>query len=248
MSTLQGKRALVTGGSSGAGAAIAIALAKAGASVTICGRREQPLRDVCTEHDNIDYAVCDVCNEAAVIALFERLEHVDIAIANAGSATSGRFERTELEAWQRMLDVNLTGVFLTWREARKHMSTDWGRLIVVASTAGLKGYAYTAAYTAAKHGAVGLARAVAKDIATTGITANALCPGFLDTPMTDLSIKEIMRITGMDGAQARKQLENHNPQKRLVDPAEVAAAVLWLCHTTSAAINGQAIPIAGGEI
>lgn len=248
MTDLSGKHALVTGGGSGAGATIAKTLAQAGARVTICGRREAPLQAICESEQNINYALCDVSNEAEVIALFNRIGPVDIAIANAGSASSDKLGRTSLESWQQMLSVNLTGVFLTWREAQKSMPKDWGRLIVVASTAGLKGYAYTAAYTAAKHGAVGLTRAVALEVAQTGITANALCPGFLDTPMTSASIANITSRTELSESQARDELAKHNPQKRLIDPSEVAAAVLWLCGQGSQGINGQALAIAGGEL
>lgn len=248
MTDLQGKRALVTGGGSGAGATIATVLAEAGAVVTICGRREQPLQAVAAQHFNIDYRLCDISVEAEVIELFDDMGTVDIAIANAGTAVSKPFERTTMADWQAMIGTNLTGVFLTWREARKRMPEDWGRLISIASTAGLKGYAYTAAYSAAKHGVVGLARAVAKDVANTGITANALCPSFLDTPMTDASIVKISAVTGMDRASARQELSKHNPQNRLITAEEVAAAVLWICAETSSGINGQALPIAGGEL
>lgn len=248
MTTLGNKHALVTGGGSGAGAAIATALADAGAKVTICGRREEPLQAISDSYANIDYTLCDVSDEKSVLSMFERIAPVDIAIANAGSAISNRLGRTDLDSWQQMLNVNLTGVFLTWREAQKQMPKDWGRLIVVASTAGLKGYAYTAAYTAAKHGAVGLTRAVALEVARSGITANALCPGFLDTPMTDASIDNITSRTELSESQAREELAKNNPQKRLIDPIEVAAAVLWLCGAGSEGINGQAIPIAGGEV
>jgi len=248
MSELEGKHALVTGGGSGAGAAIATALAEAGARVTICGRREAPLKNISDQHSNIAYALCDVTDESDVTALFERIGPVDIAIANAGAANSNPLQRTDLESWQQMLSINLTGVFLTWREAQKTMPKAWGRLIVIASTAGLKGYAYTAAYTAAKHGSVGLTRAVAQEVARSGITANALCPGFLDTAMTDASIANIVSRTNMNEQQAREELAKHNPQKRLIAPEEVASAVLWLCGKGSEGINGQALPIAGGEL
>lgn len=248
MTNLKNKHALVTGGGSGAGAAIAVSLAEAGARVTVCGRRKEPLQALCDTSKNMHFALCDICDEQAVISMFEQIGPVDIAIANAGVATSSRFDRTDLLSWQQSIDTNLTGVFLTWREAQKRMPKSWGRLIVIASTAGLKGYAYTAAYTAAKHGAVGLSRAVAQEVARTGITANALCPGFLDTPMTEASVANICHLTELTKSQALDSLTEHNPQKRLIAPSEVAASVLWLCAAGSEGINGQAIPIAGGEL
>jgi NAD(P)-dependent dehydrogenase (short-subunit alcohol dehydrogenase family) len=157
--------------------------------------------------------------------------------------------RTSLEQWQQALDVNLTGVFLTLREGLRRMrGRDWGRLITIASTAGLKGYPYIAAYTASKHGAVGLTRAVAQEVASSGITANALCPGYLATEMTERTIAGIVESTGRTEPEAMEALLRFNPQRRLIEPSEVTAAALWLCGPGSASINGQAIAIAGGEL
>ena len=147
-----------------------------------------------------------------------------------------------------MIDVNLTGVFLTFREALRRLDKpSWARLIAVASTAGLKGYGYVAPYAAAKHGVVGLVRSLAQETAKTGVTVNALCPGFLDTEMTDRSIANIVEKTGMDAAKARANLERMSPQQRLIRPEEVTAAALWLCGPGAEGITGQAISISGGE-
>lgn len=181
-----------------------------------------------------------------MVALFERLGEVDIVIANAGAAESAPLARTGLDQWQRMLDVNLTGVFLTLREGLKRVR-DGGRLIAVASTAGLKGYPYVAPYCAAKHGVVGLVRALAQEVAGRAITVNALCPGFTETPLLEESIATIVAKTGQTEEQARAHLQSTNPSGRLIQPAEVTATALWLCGPHSSAIHGQAISISGGE-
>ncbi|HSP30777.1 MAG TPA: SDR family NAD(P)-dependent oxidoreductase, partial [Halomonas sp.] len=179
---LVGKRAVITGGGSGIGADMALAFAQAGAEVTITGRREAALQAVAEQHNAIRLAVVDVTDEAAMVALFEKIGSVDIVIANAGAAESAPFAKTSFEQWQHMLNVNLSGVFLTLREGLKQLN-DGGRIIAVASTAGLKGYAYVGAYCAAKHGVVGLVRSLAAETATRDMTVNALCPGFTDTPL-----------------------------------------------------------------
>jgi NAD(P)-dependent dehydrogenase (short-subunit alcohol dehydrogenase family) len=168
-------------------------------------------------------------------------------IANAGAADSMVMAKTTLAQWNAMLAVNLTGVFLTLRDGLNQMP-GWGRLISVASSAGLKGYAKIAPYAAAKHGVVGLTRSLALEIARKPITVNAICPGFLDTPMTDHSIEVIAEKTGKTLTEARAVLAAMNPQNRLIQPSEVTAMALWLCGPGSEGINGQAIAIAGGEI
>ncbi|MFQ3787881.1 SDR family NAD(P)-dependent oxidoreductase [Halomonas sp. A29] len=245
--TMLGKRVVITGGGSGIGADMALAFAEAGADVVITGRRAGPLEEVAARHPAISFAVADVTQEDDMASLFDHLGQVDVVIANAGAAESAPLVRTELEQWQRMLEVNLTGTFLTLREGLKHLR-DGGRLIAVASTAGLKGYAYVTPYCAAKHGVVGLVRALAQEVAGRDITVNALCPGFTETPLLEESITTIVAKTGQSPEQARAHLQSTNPSGRLIQPAEVTATALWLCGPHSGAINGQAISISGGEI
>ncbi|RDC71811.1 SDR family NAD(P)-dependent oxidoreductase [Rhodovulum sp. 12E13] len=249
MSALAGRSALVTGGGTGLGADLARGLAAAGAEVWIAGRTEARLSEVAESAPRIHPVVADVTDEASVAAMFDRVGAAEIVIANAGASESAPLARTGLEAWERMLSVNLTGVFLTFREAVRRLgkTPGWGRLIAVASTAGLKGYPYVSAYSAAKHGVVGLVRSTALELARTGATANALCPGFLDTEMTERSVANIAEKTGMSAEDARAGLEAMSPQRRLIRPAEVTAAALWLCGPGSEGITGQAIAIAGGE-
>ena len=246
---LDGRRVLVTGGGSGLGADLARGFVAEGASVVVAGRRQGPLDAVAATAPNITTHVTDVTDEADVVRLFDSFEPFDIVVANAGASASARFTRTSLDLWQQMLDVNLTGVFLTLREALQRMrGTEWGRLITIASIAGLKGYPYIGAYAASKHGAVGLTRAVAQEVASSGITANALCPGYLATEMTERTIAGIVEATGRSEGDAMAALVQFNPQRRLIEPSEVTAAALWLCGPGSESINGQAIAIAGGEL
>ena len=245
---LRGRTAVVTGGGSGVGAATALRLAKAGARVWIAGRQAEPLRRVASREPLIEWEQADVTDESSVAALFERAGSVDIVVANAGAAESAAFLKTDAGIWDRMISVNLTGVFLTLQAGLRSMRSEgWGRLISIASTAALKGYPYVAAYSAAKHGVVGITRSLSLELARTGITVNAICPGHLDTGMTDRSIEAISSKTGMSPEDARARLAAFNPQKRLIPPEEVAEAVLWICRDEARAVNGQAIAVSGGE-
>ena len=245
--SVSGKKALVTGGGSGVGAVITRALAEAGAEVIICGRRQGPLDQVAEGHAGISAMTADITDEAEVKALFAAAGPLDIVIANAGASESAPFAATTLESFNAMVAVNLTGTFLTMREGLTAMKGREGRLIAIASTAGLKGYAYVAPYAAAKHGVVGMVKSVALEYARKGITVNAICPGFLDTEMTERSIARIVETTGRSAEEARAALEATNPMKRLVPPEDVAGAVLWLCSDQAAMVTGQAISISGGE-
>ncbi|WP_405045071.1 SDR family NAD(P)-dependent oxidoreductase [Paraburkholderia sp.] len=253
---LHQRHAVVTGGGSGIGAATAKALLQAGARVTLMGRDMAKLEaqhDTLGGGENIACVSVDVADEAAVNDAFARaaqaLGDIDILVNNAGQATAAPFAQTDLALWKRMLDVNLTGAFLCTRAvlpamlARKH-----GRIVNVASTAGQVGYPYVAAYCASKHGVIGMTRALALEVATQGVTVNAVCPGYTETELLQASLAQITRKTSRSEAEARSILVRHNPQQRFVTPDEVANAVLWLCAPGSSAITGQSISVSGGEI
>jgi NAD(P)-dependent dehydrogenase (short-subunit alcohol dehydrogenase family) len=252
MNTLARRHALVTGGGTGIGAAIATTLARAGALVTICGRRQRPLQTIAEGDSNIRAMTADVTDETSVAKVYQQAEAagepIDIVVANAGMAESAPAHKTSLDLWTRTLNVNLTGAFLTVKPALAGMrERGRGRIVFIASTAGLKGYAYVAPYVAAKHGVVGLARALAVETAATGITVNAVCPGFTDTPMLNESIRHIVETTKRNEADVRADLAERNAQGRLIQPNEVADVVLWLCSDAAAAVTGQAIAVSGGE-
>ncbi len=246
---MAGRRVLVTGGGTGSGADLARGFVEADAEVVITGRRRELLDAVAARKPGIRAITADVTNEPDVMRMFAEAGPVDIVIANAGVAESAPLVRTSLEQWQRVMDTNLTGAFLTLREGlRQLQGRDWGRLIVIASITGLKGYPYVSAYGASKHGVVGLMRMVAQEVAGTGVTSNALCPSYLDTEMTERTIANIVEKTGRTREEALESITRISPLGRLVRPAEVTAAALWLCGAGSDAINGQAIGIAGGEV
>ena len=249
----QQNTALVTGGGSGIGLAIAQSLAENGFRVIIAGRSLDRLQQAAKANENLQPLALDVTNEESVASAFQNLLDQnmmpDVLINNAGAANTASLERTSLKVWQSMMDVNLTGAFLCTRAVLPHMKAQkFGRIITVASTAALKGYAYTAAYTAAKHGILGMTRALALELVGTGVTANTVCPGFTDTDIVRNSVQNIVEKTGRSAEAALHELTRHNPEDRLIRPDEVADTVLWLAGEKASAINGQAVAVACGEV
>ncbi len=238
------RRVLVTGGGSGIGRAVARAFSDAGDAVTITGRRMAPLQET-DGGRGMDCRVADVTDEGQVDALFER--PFDIVIANAGGGSAGRLRDITLSAWNDTLAVNLTGTFLTFRAALDGMEAG-GRLIAMASTASLKGGPAIAAYAAAKHGVLGLVRSVALEVAKRGITCNAICPGFVDTPLADKAVTGLMARLEISEEDARERIASGNPAGRFIRPEEVAAAALFLASPEASMVNGHALSVAGGEI
>ena len=253
---LSGQHALVTGAARGIGAAIARALANQGARITLLGRDRAALETMAASlpaSARAQVQPCDITQADAVAATFAAaraaLGPIDVLVNNAGQAESAPFAKTTLEQWQRMLAVNLTGTFLCSQAALADMlAAGRGRIVNIASTAGLRGYAYVSAYAAAKHGVIGLTRSLALELASRGITVNAVCPGYTDTDIVRDSIARVVEKTGRSAEQARAEFVQANPQRRLVSPDEVADAVLWLCGAGAGAVTGQALSVSGGEV
>ncbi|MGP4806453.1 SDR family NAD(P)-dependent oxidoreductase [Agrobacterium cavarae] len=253
---LEGRHALVTGAGSGIGAAIARTLAKAGANVTLAGRRREPLETVAAEIGSQALVLdgFDVTKAEAIAAGLEKARstfgNLSILVNNAGEAPSAPFEKTSSDMWSHVLSVDLTGVFNVTQAVLPDLKAhgEGARIINIASTAGLTGYAYVSAYCAAKHGVVGLTRALALELAKKGVTVNAVCPGFTDTPIIQQSLDTIMQKTGRSREEALAEFTTSNPQGRLIQPQEVADATLWLASPSAGSVTGQAIAIAGGEV
>jgi NAD(P)-dependent dehydrogenase (short-subunit alcohol dehydrogenase family) len=243
------RTALVTGGGSGIGRAVVERLAASDHRVVAVGRRAKPLEEAAAALDDVVAEVCDVADEQAVTNLFERIGPVDILVNSAGVSNSAPLARTTADDWSLQLDVNATGAFLCTRSVFPSMlERNWGRVVTVASTAGRVGHPYTAAYTASKHAAVGLSRVAATEARGTGVTANAVCPTFVRTPMTARSAERISDMTGRSPEDSEAELAGSSPLGRLLEPEEVAAAVAFLASDEAAAINGQTLVIDGGGI
>ena len=250
--SVSGKHALVTGGGSGIGATIALALAEAGATVTICGRRRQQLDETAARHKNIHAETADVTDQKSLAQLYDTAQAArgkfDIVVANAGGAQSAPAEKISAELWTNTLNVNLTGAFFSVQPALNGMrAKKWGRIVFIASTAGIRAAPYIAPYVAAKHGVIGLMRTLALETAKDGITVNAVCPSYTETPMLKQAVARIVATTKRSEAEARATLAARNPQGRFITTQEVADTVLWLCTEGAASITGQAISLSGGE-
>lgn len=252
MSELEGKHAVVTGAGQGIGAAIARALSEEGASVTLLGRRRALLEAVAAQLHDADCTVLDVTDSAAVDAamgdIAQRRGRLDILVNNAGAAATAPLQRTTDEIWRQLMAVNLDGLFHCSRAVLPIMrDAGVGRIVNIASTAGLRGYAYVAAYCASKHGVIGLTRAMALELASTGITVNAICPGYTNTEIVAEAVRNIVDKTERSEDEALAELVKENPQGRLIEPEEVAVTALWLCSAAAASVNGQSIAVDGGE-
>ena len=247
--TLEGRTAFVTGGGTGIGAAIALSLAEQGAEVTITGRREGPLQEVAAQNTRIRWSLMDVTDEANVVDTIASSGPVDIMVANAGLAETMPLRKTTSEFWRKIMSTNLDGVMYCLRESVPGMAErGWGRAIVISSVAGLHGFKYGGAYAASKHAVLGLVKSVSDEFMTKGVTVNAICPGYVETPIVDRGAANITDKTGMDDQAARNELAKLNPFNRLIQVDEVASAAMWLCGPGSGAVTGVAIPINGGQV
>ena len=238
------RQVLVTGGGTGIGQAIAHAFADAGDAVTITGRRLEPL-EVTAEGRNIICRAADVTDERDVTGLFET--PFDVVVANAGIGHARKIAKMSLDEWNQVLNVNLTGVFLTFRAALQNME-EGGRLIAIASTAALQGGNTLGAYAASKHGVLGLVRSLAVEVAKSGITCNAICPGFVETDMADGAVKNVMAKFDISHEKASAMITARNPMARMIQPEEVASAAIYLASAGASSVNGHALSVSGGEI
>ena len=247
---LKDKHALITGGGTGIGLAIARDLAAKGAAVTITGRRQEVLEEVAG--DSLTPLAMDVRDEAdvqaKVAAAVARHGPVQICIPNAGLAEGRAVHKTDMEVWRNMMATNLDGAFLTIRECLGSMrQTDWGRVIAISSVAGLRGLPGAACYSASKHGMIGLIRSLSEDYMGQPFTFNAICPGYVDTPIITRNTESIAKRTGLDPEKARDVMLGMNRHKRLVEAEEIAASVAWRVGPVSQSVNGQTIEIAGWQ-
>jgi NAD(P)-dependent dehydrogenase (short-subunit alcohol dehydrogenase family) len=257
MAGLAGRSALVTGGGRGIGRAVALDLARAGAAVAVAARTADEVEAVAAEARRLGgkaaALVADVARPEAVREMFRAaraaLGPIDVVVCGAGVAPSAPVVKTSEEQWRAAIETNLSGCFYCLREALGPMvERGWGRAVVVASIAGKTGLPYIAAYAASKHGVLGLVKCAALEVAARGVTVNAVCPGYVDTPMTDTSIARIAEKTGHSPADLRRRLEETSPQKRLFTSEEVSALVLYLCADEARGINGQALNLDGGTV
>jgi NAD(P)-dependent dehydrogenase (short-subunit alcohol dehydrogenase family) len=242
------RRAVVTGGGRGIGRAIAAGLSKAGHEVTVLGRTESALKEAVKAGAAKAFRQVDVSDGATLAAALSEIGPVDILVNNAGIADSAPFVKTDLDFFHRVMAVNFDSVVVATRAVLPGMiERGFGRVVSVASVAGLKGFPYVTAYVASKHAVVGLTRALAQEVAKTGVTVNAVCPGYVDTELVSRSAARIAAKSGRKAAEVTKEFIKGNPQGRLVTVDEVADAVLWLTGDLAAAVNGQAIAVDGGE-
>ncbi|MBV7409413.1 SDR family NAD(P)-dependent oxidoreductase [Maritimibacter sp. DP1N21-5] len=253
MTHLTGRHALVTGGGTGIGLAIARSLAETGAKVTVTGRRAEVLEEATRDDPNLFPQVMDVTDEAsvhdAVAAAREAHGPITIVVANAGIAEGRKVSKTPLELWRRVMATNLDGVFLTIRECLDDMeAADWGRVIAISSIAGVRGLKGAGAYSASKHGVIGLIRSLSEDYLGKGLTFNAICPAYVDTDIVTRNVDAISERIGGDRESAMAMMRDVNRHKRLLQPSEIAACAMWLCAPGSESVNGQTIEIAGGQM
>lgn len=242
-----GRRAAVTGGGRGIGRAVAAALTRAGHEVTVLGRSAAALEATVAAGDASAWRAVDVTDEAALATALDGLE-VDILVNNAGIADSAPFAKSDLALFRRQMAVNFESIVIATHAVLPGMiARGFGRIISIASIAGLKGYPYVTAYCASKHAVVGLTRALAQEVAKTGVTVNALCPGYVDTDLVRDGAARVAAKTGRAAEEITAEFNRHNPQARLIRSEEIAGAVLWLAGEDAAAVNGQAIAIDGGE-